>query len=398
MKLSILFFILILPLISFSQIIENPVWAEKSNTNLTIDKIEFTDSNTILYLTVVNQTSNGGTFCINKNTSLKSDFNDGYKFELLQAENIPLCPKKHNFTKLGESLKFKLVFNIVPQYITYVDLVEECTGACFFFRDIVLDNELTNEINIFNKAVNDKLVGKVESALKGFKTFIETTKDKSSFRYGYSLTTIPGIYEELNRDLEAKAAYEVVLKSGLNDRTLTGDSKNPFANYKHKAAIRYSYFLEKSGLGSEALNLMLKAENEYPFQYDDTSIEAYRTDYYNMVRRKLYILDFTGYKSSVIEILLYESLKKDYGGFPDDLNKMLVDLLIQKYGKENCLKEFDTAISTIEINNKIYPSQVKFWFFGVNCIINYDGKLSKRKAKKEILNVPYYNPIKNYVE
>ncbi len=396
-KLSILLLLISIPILSFAQIIENPVWTEKSHTNLSIDKIEFTSNETILYLTVVNQSNNNKPFCVSKNIYLKSDFSDGYKFELLKSENISFCPSKHNFTKVGESHKFKLIFNIVPQYITYIDLIEECPDACFYFRDIVLDKELTNEINIFNKAVADNLIGNKESALQGFIKVVEICTDKSSHRYGHSLTIIPVIYEELNKDIEAKLAYQAVLKSSLKDRSLTTKKAEPFTNYKHKTAILFSYFLENSGMGSEALNLILKAENEYPFQYDNTSIEAYKKDHYEIVRRKIYLLDMMGYKSSVIEILIHESLKKGYGKFPKDLNKMIVNLLIETYGKETCLKEFDYALSTFEINNKLYPSQISFWLFNINCTLYYDGKLTKRKAKKEIEKLPFYNSIIKYV-
>ncbi len=389
-------YFIVAPFLINAQIIDNPVWTEKSHANLSVDKIELTKTETIFYLSVNNQLDSGGWFCADKKIYIQSKFGSKEKYNIIRSEGIPICPEKYYFAKAGENLNFKLFFPAVPSYVKKIDLVEDCNESCFFFRNLVLDNELSNEINLFEKAVGDYVKGDKQSALDGFTKIVEECKDKKSFRYGYSLTTIPVIYEDLNKDNLVEEAYLKVLKSPIDDRMLTGNKTESFANFKHKAAIRLSLFLEKSGQTSEAYDMINRVEHEYPFQYDQNSTNAFFNDHYTIVRQKLHLLDLMGYNDGVLQILISESIKTDFGKFPDDLNKQLTNMLIEKYGKETCLNAFNEAFENMSINNKVYPAKVEFDLFGTNCVLKYDGTLTKSRAKKLIKKIPLYLSIKSY--
>jgi len=70
--------------------------------------------------------SSGWWICINESTYLiNSGSNE--KLKLLNAINIPLSPEKHYFKKLGDSLRFTLVFPALPKDWKNFNLIEIVT-------------------------------------------------------------------------------------------------------------------------------------------------------------------------------------------------------------------------------------------------------------------------------
>lgn len=99
---------------------------------------------------IVNRIKEGGWFCVDKNVKLTSEsLKDDIR--MLRSENIENCPTSHHFTKINESVNFKLYFPPLPKGLTEVNLIEDCADNCFYMNGIVLDMVLNNEIKSFDK-------------------------------------------------------------------------------------------------------------------------------------------------------------------------------------------------------------------------------------------------------
>jgi len=169
-SLCILFFISSLKVIG--QVYENPIAATQSHPDLRIDRIEITDENTEVSLTITNQLQSGGWFCADNNIVLRNPKNmEDYK--IIRSENIPVCPQKHFFKHKGEELKFVLYFSPIDKNLKFIDLIENCNEACFSFEGIILDNEHNRKIESFEKAMNLFTNGGINECIPLFKSVLE---------------------------------------------------------------------------------------------------------------------------------------------------------------------------------------------------------------------------------
>lgn len=81
---------------------------------------------------------NGGWINIHPNTYL---VHSADKLQLLHAENIPLAPAIHVFTRVGEPLQFTLIFPAIPKDWKSFSLVEKCNSSNgFIIHDIQRNN------------------------------------------------------------------------------------------------------------------------------------------------------------------------------------------------------------------------------------------------------------------
>lgn len=201
-------------LIVNSQVIVNPVVDFKSHSTLNIEKISKTDSTTVLFMNIKNERAKDGWFCVDKKVYLEVP-GTNIKFDIIRSEGIENCPEMHKFTKIGESLSFKLIFPNIGDTITELDLVEDCNEDCFFIRGINLDQNFNNEVHNFNKGVLLYRENNIEKALSFFKKIIETSKYKKSKHFAYSLYIIPVIYQKLGKKSLAQKAYKDLVDSDI---------------------------------------------------------------------------------------------------------------------------------------------------------------------------------------
>ncbi len=127
-----------------SQLSSNPNFGLKSHETLSIESIETTAGRTYVNLILENK-SLDGTFCADKNIYLILPNTDTLK--IIKAEGIPVCPDSYHFTIFGEKLKFTLIFPAVPFKTDWVDLIEDCSEACFSFKTVILNAEINDYIN-----------------------------------------------------------------------------------------------------------------------------------------------------------------------------------------------------------------------------------------------------------
>jgi len=75
---------------------------------------------------------NGGWVNMHKTSYLESD-KSKVRLQMLNAIGVPLAPNKHHFNRVGEYLKFTLIFPAIPKDWKIFDLIEDCSGSNGFY-------------------------------------------------------------------------------------------------------------------------------------------------------------------------------------------------------------------------------------------------------------------------
>jgi len=209
-QLLLILFTIIIAQNLFSQTIEKPNFAERTHPTLVIDKIEMTDKQTVVYLTVTNEIANGW-FCADKNISLKNSLGSE-TYKIIKSENIPICPNQHKFNIIGETLSFRLYFPTISKSIKYLDITENCNDACFHFNGVVLDPTLNSEIELGYERFAK---GKSDLAAICFKNVIEKYTD---YPYAFPYFSLMQIYAEKENFTEVKNWFTKLQNSKTIDK------------------------------------------------------------------------------------------------------------------------------------------------------------------------------------
>lgn len=125
--------------------INNPSFTSREVNYCDILKIEKNKSNTIIYFkyTAPSTYTNGGWVCAGKDFFIR-DINTRTKYKLIKANNIPICPNKHNFQYNGQELEFNLVFEALPPSVDRIDIIEDETNGGFNFFGVNLTTNINN--------------------------------------------------------------------------------------------------------------------------------------------------------------------------------------------------------------------------------------------------------------
>jgi S1-C subfamily serine protease len=142
-KLIFAFFLFIVQT-SIGQII-NPSFTSREVNYCDVLKIEKNKSNTIIYFkyTAPSNYINGGWVCVGNNFFIR-DINTRTTYKLIKANNIPICPNKHNFQYKDQELEFNLVFEALPPSVDRIDIIEDETNHGFNFFGVNLITNLNN--------------------------------------------------------------------------------------------------------------------------------------------------------------------------------------------------------------------------------------------------------------
>ena len=337
---------------TFSQTIEYPVWTVKSHSNMDIEKIVLSNNETAIYLIVMSDLDIGAWFCADKNIYIYSTLTK-QKLNLSRKENIPECPQRHIFTKKGEVLRFTLFFPPLQPGTQNIDLVEDCDDACFYFKNIVLDQQLNNEIRLFERSVEEYSKGEKDKATVGFENIVNNCNDKTSYRYSHSLSILPVLYEETNQFSKAEKAYEAILNSDLDDKTQTGSENEHFSNFKHKAALRMAIVQIRNKNYDKAIEMLNTAQSIYPIQSLDEEYDLRKNDYFLMLEKRLEILSAVKKINEFINLSISESFNQSFGDLPAEINILILKTLNESTDYRNFISSFEKSLETIVISN--YP-------------------------------------------
>ena len=203
---------------TYSQTIILPVVNIKSHKTLVIEKIEFSEKQTVFSLSIENQKTEGDAwFCADKSIYIKNT-KGTEMYYMTKSEGIPTCPDTYKFKKPGEILQFKLIFPGIPASIKEIDIIENCTDNCFYFKGVILDPAQNADIKLFEKGAAFYSNKKLDEALTCFQELNSKIIDKNSSLYGYSLYIIPLIYFEKGDNGNAKKEYSKLVNSTIADK------------------------------------------------------------------------------------------------------------------------------------------------------------------------------------
>jgi hypothetical protein len=207
---SISVFILVFNSLVISQIIEKPNFSTATHP-MTIERIELSYNQTIISLSIENQTEKGY-FCADKNIYL-IDALTNKKYKLIKSKDIPVCPETYNFSMVGEVLKFQLIFPKIDTETKYISIVEECRSDCFNIKGVVLDEGFNKDIDL---GYTNYASGNTELALSVFQ---QTLKNHVDYPFGGLYFNIIQILAEKNDMTNAKTWYKKLSNSSLQDKT-----------------------------------------------------------------------------------------------------------------------------------------------------------------------------------
>lgn len=212
--------IIILCSIAFAQaqrVIENPAVAEQTHQDLKIVKICIYNDSTVIDLSVESKLAQGGWFCADKKIYVENPKNHK-RLDIIKARGIPRCPSVYNFKSIGEKLNFTLVFPMIPNGTNLINLIEDCDKSCFRFNDIILDEKLNNDINLYTRGVELYAANKTDEAINNFTKVVEVIPAFPTHVYGYSYYNLVRIYNDKGDKVTARFWYDQLEKSTLPDK------------------------------------------------------------------------------------------------------------------------------------------------------------------------------------
>jgi len=208
--------LLILQMNAHSQIFEMPNAEVKSHAELTITRIQITNDYTIVYLRNQNRLIKDAWACVDRNTTIQTS--DNKQHLLIRAEGIPICPGLHRFDSLGEILEFVLYFPSIDPEKGRIDLVETCDQSCFFFRGIILDNRLNQDIHSYDEAYEFYINKDFKAAIKVFSGIVQDIPDNPTHIYSFSYYYLILSSHEMGDRKETIEWFEKLKSSNLPDK------------------------------------------------------------------------------------------------------------------------------------------------------------------------------------
>jgi hypothetical protein len=196
-----------------------PVANEFNSAELNITKITVSDKQTIVDLQVINQLEEGGWFCASSDIYIESQ-NTGERVYLINSKNIPTCPDRYNFKMKGEKLSFSLVFPSIKYWEGRINLIENCTDYCFYFKGIILDNKLSSDIRLFELALEQYEGGNFSAAYKNFTYLVSNIPNNPTMVYAFSFSYLYKIEKEKGNLSKAESWKEKFLNSQLPNKNV----------------------------------------------------------------------------------------------------------------------------------------------------------------------------------
>jgi hypothetical protein len=136
--LGILFTIILLSLNLTAQTYMQPPFTGQSTSAVQIGKVQITKTHTIVHMscTAPDEFVYGGWACFT-NSAFLEDVKTKKKYKLIKSRGIPKCPNQFNFSKPGQTIRFKLYFERVRHNVRNIHIIEDL-------------NNVANPFNFFN--------------------------------------------------------------------------------------------------------------------------------------------------------------------------------------------------------------------------------------------------------
>ena len=204
--------------IGFTQIYNYPIADKQSHPELEIIKIEIKENNTFINLQVTNKRDQGGWFCADTDIYIKNSIG-AEVYQLINSENIPTCPNQHEFKSAGEILKFQLIFPKISDDIVFIDLIENCTNACFSFSGIILNNIHNEKVHLYQRAFDFYRNDSMKDAIPLFEKIVNSEITIESQIYGLCYYYLIDIYTRLENTERVSYWIEQLKNSTIKDKS-----------------------------------------------------------------------------------------------------------------------------------------------------------------------------------
>ena len=115
--------------------------------------------------------------------------------------------------------EFKLYFEKIAEEIEFLDLIEDCSNACFSFTGIILDNTHNEKIREFEKGFEFYQNNELENAISHFKNVLDGNITIQSQIYGLSYYYLIVIYLKQGYNEKAQDLYNKFIESDIEDKS-----------------------------------------------------------------------------------------------------------------------------------------------------------------------------------
>ncbi|HDP54693.1 MAG TPA: hypothetical protein ENN24_03295 [Bacteroidetes bacterium] len=195
------------------RIVDNPAVAQQSHPELKVDQILFYTDSVVVRLSILNQLTEGGWFCADRNTFIE-DPDSFTRLKVIGKTGIPWCPNAHRFSKVGEELTFSLVFPAIAGNPETLNIVEVCDKSCFELKGIILSEKLNRDIRLFDEAMRNYSENSYAKALELFAQIVEEIPERPTHVYGYSFYNLARICWQIGeRDYAQEWVKQLELSS-----------------------------------------------------------------------------------------------------------------------------------------------------------------------------------------
>jgi antitoxin component YwqK of YwqJK toxin-antitoxin module len=240
----------------FSQtIIRNPSFENTTHESLKISAITLSDKETVLDMSVW---GDEGWFCADTSYYIKNSDN-GKKYKLIKAINIPICPKSYKFNH--DSLAFRLIFPAIDKNTSYIDVIEGCDNSCVKIEKVLVNGTLSELKKGYEAAKEYYSEKDYSQSLITASDLLSKISDTSCLEYGQTILLIADNYLRLKQYANAEKWYSMILTSGLSDSLETGNFIDPFANFRYKAYRGIAYVYEYKEDWEKSMQYVLLARN-----------------------------------------------------------------------------------------------------------------------------------------
>ena len=120
-------------------------------------------------------------------------------------------------------------------------------------------------IQIFKQGLEFYQSGKIDSCLNRWEYMVNKRLGRNYDVYGSAFFNIPTIYLQQKNYDSARYWFLKLLDSHLQDNAETGDSTEPFFNYKHKAAMTLAAMYQIDSNYRAEYDILCKADTLFPY-------------------------------------------------------------------------------------------------------------------------------------
>jgi hypothetical protein len=118
----------------------------------------------------------------------------------------------------GEKLSFSLIFPSIKYWEGRINLIENCSDHCFYFKGVILDNKLSADIRLFELALEQYEGGNFSAAYKNFSYLVNDIPKNPTMVYAYAFSYLYKIEKEKGNLSKAESWKEEFLNSELPNK------------------------------------------------------------------------------------------------------------------------------------------------------------------------------------